>query len=67
MPDFKDITPAEKLSTVEDIAAALISHIRVTLKTERPLRNNAKLIYHTPLSNRKFGFENPSTQIVVEH
>lgn len=61
MPDYKDVKPADKLDKVEDIAAALISHLRVSLKTERPLRNNAKLIYHTPLSNRKFGFENPHT------
>jgi hypothetical protein len=64
---YKDVNPADKLDTVEDIAAALISHLRVALKTERPLRNNARLIYYTPLSNRKFGFENPLTSFVVEH
>lgn len=67
MAQYKDTPPAEKLDTVEDIAAALISHLRVALKTERQLRNDSKLIYFTPLSNRKFGFENPLTQFVVEH
>jgi len=64
---LKDVPFEEKLENVEDIAASLISHLRLRMKTAFKLNYNATLTYYSRLGNKKPIFEGQHSIGTAEH